>query len=122
MPLWIQLVGLTGLIGTISSILFLICIKNQISLKTLTFLIKVKLVHRLYREKRVMSTKFRLDQDIELGLINPDLSPIKCSICGSTQFHNKTVSTAGDNVVAEYEVYCHNKHMVAYWAYGDYLP
>jgi len=92
------------------------------NLKRLIFIIKVKIIHRLYKAKRIMSTKFRLNQDIKLGLINNDLSPNTCSICGSAEFTNKTVCIAGDNVVAEFEVYCSNKHLVAYWAYGDYLP
>lgn len=59
-------------------------------------------------------------QQIDNGLINQNLEPIKCE-CGSTDFYDK-ITDKIDYLVVEKDRFCKKcGKLVGYWSYGHWL-
>ena len=55
---------------------------------------------------------------IDKGIINKDFEPIKCDVCGCTEFIDN-VKEVDAGITSEFQRHCKNcNRILGYWAYG----
>ena len=79
-------------------------------------------------EQRDIPTKVFQDLAAEIrertekGLIDSNLEPIKCEVCGSNNLHDKIVDTINHQAVEKTKVCSDCGAQLGDWSYGSWMP